>query len=70
MMISALMRRSSLRPFGSLVTLSYTRKAWKDHRWTYPDYRTEEVAQFAEMCRRRLREYLAETRDWRAQRGS
>lgn len=52
------------------VTLSYTRKAWKDHRWTYPDYRTEEVARFAEMCRRRLRDYLAETRRWRAQPGS
>lgn len=51
------------------VTLSYTRKEWKDHRWTYPDYRTGEVARFAETCRLRLREHLADTRRWRAQPG-
>lgn len=52
------------------VTLSYTRKRWTDHRWTYPDYRTEEVYRFAEACRLRLREHLAETRRWRAQPGT
>jgi hypothetical protein len=40
------------------VTLSYVGGRWIDHRWTYPDYRTEAVADFANRCRARLREHL------------
>ena len=47
------------------VTLTYVGKAWKNHRWSYPSYRTEEVASFADSCRGRLREYLRETRQFR-----
>jgi hypothetical protein len=43
--------------FGE-VTLNYTRKQWVHHRWTYPDYRTAAVAEFADRCRRYLREHL------------
>lgn len=43
--------------FGE-VTLTYTAKRWIDHRWTYPDYRTPEVIEFANRCRRRLRQHL------------
>jgi len=49
------------------VTLSYTRKRWVDHRWTYPDYRDEAVLRFAERCRRHLREQLMHSGQWRAQ---
>jgi len=40
------------------VTLNYMRKAWVHHRWTYPDYRTTEVAEFLTTCREYLREQL------------
>lgn len=40
------------------VTLSYVGGRWVDHRWTYPDYRTAVVADFANRCRARLREHL------------
>ncbi len=40
------------------VTLSYVGGGWVDHRWTYPDYRTEAVFQFATQCRQRLRAHL------------
>ena len=40
------------------VTLNYMRKKWVHHRWTYPDYRTEEVISFAQSCREHLRARL------------
>lgn len=40
------------------VTLNYVGGRWVDHRWTYPDYRTEVVFDFANQCRVRLREHL------------
>lgn len=40
------------------VTLTYTGGHWLGHRWTYPDYRTPEVIDFANRCRHRLREHL------------
>lgn len=43
------------------VTLNYTAKAWRAHRWSYPSYRDPEVAQFASRCRIDLRSYLKET---------
>ena len=43
------------------VTLNYVGKKWIHHRWTYPDYRTEAVADFAMRCRHRLREHLQAT---------
>lgn len=46
--------------FGE-VTLSYVDKQWVHHRWTYPDYRSEEVIGFAMRCRTRLRKHLLET---------
>jgi hypothetical protein len=47
------------------VTLTYVGKSWSHHRWSYPSYRTEEVAKFAADCRRRLRQHLRETRQFR-----
>ncbi len=47
------------------VTLNYVGRSWVHHRWTYPDYRTAEVAQFAQQCRDRLREYLKTTSAFR-----
>jgi hypothetical protein len=46
--------------FGE-ITLTYTAKRWIHHRWTYPDYRTASVAEFATQCRRRLRDHLQST---------
>lgn len=46
--------------FGE-ITLTYVGKQWVHHRWTYPDYRTEEVFAFAMNCRDRLRSHLIET---------
>ena len=46
--------------FGE-ITLTYVGKQWVHHRWTYPDYRTEDVFAFAMLCRDRLRKYLIET---------
>ncbi len=43
------------------ITLTYVGKQWVHHRWTYPDYRTDEVFAFAISCRTRLREHLRET---------
>ncbi|MCG8649366.1 MAG: DUF4416 family protein, partial [Pirellulales bacterium] len=34
------------------VTLTYVGKQWRDHRWTYPSYRFDEVADFANAGRR------------------
>lgn len=47
------------------VTLTYVGKQWNHHRWSYPTYRTEEVASFANACRQRLRQHLAATRQFR-----
>jgi hypothetical protein len=46
--------------FGE-ITLTYVGRQWVHHRWTYPDYRTEEVIEFAMRCRTRLRQHLMET---------
>jgi hypothetical protein len=43
------------------VTLNYVGKRWIHHRWSYPSYRTDEVAEFALQCRSRLREHLIST---------
>jgi len=40
------------------VTLNYVAGRWVHHRWTYPDYRTEQVKAFAQRCRDRLRTHL------------
>ena len=40
------------------VTLNYVGRRWVHHRWSYPDYRTEEVAKFAGQVRGRLRRFL------------
>jgi hypothetical protein len=40
------------------VTLNFVGGRWVEHRWTYPDYRTADVAEFATRCRTRLREHL------------
>lgn len=48
------------------VTLTYVGKRWQHHRWSYPSYRTADVAQFANACRRRLRAHLRETRGFRS----
>jgi hypothetical protein len=47
------------------VTLTYVGKQWNHHRWSYPSYRTDEVAGFASEARRRLREHLQATRGFR-----
>ena len=47
------------------VTLTYTGKKWTHHRWSYPTYRSDEVAEFAGACRKRLRSHLRETRQFR-----
>ena len=47
------------------VTLNYVAKKWVHHRWTYPSYRTPEVAKFAQACRDRLRAYLLTTDGFR-----
>ncbi|QDT03203.1 hypothetical protein K227x_15850 [Rubripirellula lacrimiformis] len=43
------------------VTLNYVGKNWQHHRWSYPSYRTDEVADFAGRCRTDLRAYLEQT---------
>ncbi len=48
------------------VTLTYVGKVWQHHRWTYPSYRTAEVAKFASQCRADLRQHLKETRQFRS----
>ena len=50
--------------FGE-ITLTYVGRQWVHHRWTYPDYRTEDVFAFAMKCRQRLRKHLLETRSFR-----
>lgn len=47
------------------VTLNYMGGRWVHHRWTYPDYRTDEVADFAMRCRVRLRAHLQTTGQFR-----
>jgi len=47
------------------VTLNYMGGRWVHHRWSYPDYRTDHVAEFAMACRERLRELLLETGGFR-----
>lgn len=47
------------------VTLTYVGKQWRSHRWTYPSYRTPEVAEFAGACRRHLRAHLKATATFR-----
>lgn len=47
------------------VTLSYVAGRWVHHRWTYPDYRSEVVFQFATRCRFRLRAHLRVTGGFR-----
>lgn len=44
------------------VTLSYAGRRWQDHRWTYPDYKTDLALQFAETCRLELRRHLTAIR--------
>jgi hypothetical protein len=48
------------------VTLTYVGKQWQHHRWSYPSYRTEQVARFANDCRERLRAHLRETKGFRS----
>ena len=43
------------------VTLNYMGKKWVHHRWTYPSYRTESVAEFVTQCRQHLRAQLLST---------
>jgi hypothetical protein len=47
------------------VTLTYVGRQWQHHRWSYPSYRTEEVAAFATECRKRLRQHLRATQQFR-----
>ncbi len=47
------------------VTLAYVGKKWQHHRWSYPSYRTDEVADFASRCRTRLRSHLQATKQFR-----
>lgn len=47
------------------VTLTYVGKKWTHHRWSYPSYRSDAVAQFAGECRATLREHLRQTRQFR-----
>ncbi len=47
------------------ITLTYTAKQWVGHRWTYPDYRTDDVFVFATTCRQRLRQHLKKTDGFR-----
>ena len=47
------------------VTLTYVRKNWEHHRWSYPTYRGTEVAGFAQKCREHLRDHLKSVRQFR-----
>lgn len=40
------------------ITLTYIAGRWQSNRQTYPNYRTEAVAEFAVRCRKHLREGL------------
>ena len=44
------------------VTINYVGKQWVHHRWSYPDYRTAEVGEFAGKCRDQIREHIRLTR--------
>ena len=52
------------------ITLNYVGKRWIHHRWSYPSYRTEEVADFAVACRKRLRTHLIATGQLRRRDGA
>lgn len=43
------------------VTLSLTGGHWVSHRWTYPDYQSEDVIEFVAACREQLRDHLKRT---------
>ena len=47
------------------VTLTYVRKTWEHHRWSYPTYRGNEVASFAQQCREHLRAHLKQIKQFR-----
>ena len=47
------------------VTINYVGKQWVHHRWTYPDYRTAEVARFAGQCREQIRHHVRLTKQSR-----
>ena len=53
--------------FGE-ITLTYRAKKWVHHRWTYPDYRADNVAAFATECRNHLREKLKAMEGFRRRR--
>lgn len=48
------------------ITLTYTAKRWIGHRWTYPDYQTKAVFDFATECRNYLRRHLQSTAGFRS----
>ena len=47
------------------VTLNYMAKKWIHHRWTYPDYRSTDVAAFVHRCRDQVRKYVELTGKFR-----
>jgi hypothetical protein len=47
------------------VTLTYVARQWQSHRWSYPSYRTADVAEFANQCRAQLRAHLQATKSFR-----
>lgn len=47
------------------VTLTYVGKKWHGHRWTYPSYRCDEVADFVHRCRNQLRSHLRTSHQFR-----
>lgn len=47
------------------VTINYVGKQWVHHRWTYPDYRGPEVAEFASKCREQVRAELRASKEAR-----
>lgn len=40
------------------ITLTYIGGKWRHHDHTYPNYRTEAIAEFATRCRERLRRWI------------
>lgn len=47
------------------VTLRYRRQGWEPNAWTYRDYREEQLWQFADRCRLRLRQHLQQSDGFR-----